>query len=166
MNCSLKSANNMFQCLKNIIVCLIFKKLKTRYKFNIYYLTREKKSAYFTVALILLPLFLLFPFSTLKLLIPSSLSNTKPTPSHSSSPSTQTKIQGWASFSFGSHLHCLQSKTQQQRGICLLPKPGEKGAISTPKTHRLATNPGLKNTLTLVVNGFLSKDCCFPSLYF
>ena len=109
-------SNNMFLCLKNIIMCLvcmclIFKKLTTRYKFNIYYLTREKKSAYFTVALILLPLFLLFPFSTLKLLIPSSLSNTKPTPSHSSSPSTQTKIQGWASFSFESHLHCLQSKT-------------------------------------------------------
>ena len=93
----------MFQCLKNIIVylvcvCLIFKKLKTRYKFNIYYLMREKKSAYITVALILLPLFLLFPFSTLKLLIPSSLSKTKPTPSHSSSPSTQTKIQDGLHF--------------------------------------------------------------------
>ena len=143
----------------------------------IYYLRREKKSTYFTVAFILLPMFLLFPFSSLKLLVPSSSSKTKPMPSHSSSPLTQTKIHGWALLSFISHLYCQQSKTKQRKGICLVPKPREEGTTLTPKTHGPTANLGFKNILTLCEGHFLdntqaqvetrtldSFTCCFKGL--
>ena len=81
-----------------VCVCLIFKKADNRYK--IIFISEEREENHFTIAL-LLPLFLLFPFSSLKLLIPSSSSKTKLTPLQSSSPSMQTKIHGWASVGFG-----------------------------------------------------------------
>ncbi|KAF3959231.1 hypothetical protein CMV_015935 [Castanea mollissima] len=62
-----------------------------------------------------------------------------------------------AGFQFLSDLFhsCQQSMTQQQPGVCLLPKLGEEGPTSPPKTHWHVANPSLRSTLTLVLNEFL-----------
>ena len=146
----------------------IFLKTDNGYKFK-FIISREKTSVWSFWGL-------LFPFLPLKLLIPSwvatKANNVDEDPQlfpllciphlHRHRQRSATRLH----FPLDLVDSCQQSMTQQQPRVCLPPKPGEEGATSTPKTHRPAANPSLKNTLSLVVNGFLSKDCCFPSLYF
>ena len=145
-----------------VCVCLIFRKTNNWYKIIFIIWGERRKSFYRCPSSPTIPSFsVFFPDASHSL----SSSKTKPMPSQSSSPSMKTKIHGWASLSFGSHLHCQYSKTQQWIKIFSPPKPTEDCATSTPKTCGPTTNLGSKNTLTLVVNGFLSRDCCVPSSY-